>query len=194
MDTILFEVSNEMHVREWFALHAKEFGYSILVSQAAFPDYVLQDGDGKTYRVEVEYESGNFALHRHDPNGCDFILCWRHTLMMPLPVLELVTRKIHKEMAPATYEPFYPRKAIDEVDKGRRNRIRQTIDNMPGAKGRFLAAIAGDLKAQSEFQQGIKEARMALLEETRLLLVALNKSGVSVESMNPYDVLELLSG
>jgi hypothetical protein len=26
--------------------------------------------------VEFEFESRNFLKHKHDPNGCDVIVCW----------------------------------------------------------------------------------------------------------------------
>jgi hypothetical protein len=48
---------------------------------AAFPDCIAykQVGDReKRVRIEFEYKSSNFRLHRHDPKGCDCIVCWHH--------------------------------------------------------------------------------------------------------------------
>jgi hypothetical protein len=41
-------------------------------------------------RIEFEYRSRNFAAHRHDPGGCDPIVCWVHDWPdCPIEVLEL---------------------------------------------------------------------------------------------------------
>lgn len=34
--------------------------------------------DGRRIRIEFEYRSRNFKLHRHEPRGCDWIVCWIH--------------------------------------------------------------------------------------------------------------------
>lgn len=35
-------------------------------------------GKWKRVRIEFEFESRNFKEHRHDLDGCDVIVCWRH--------------------------------------------------------------------------------------------------------------------
>jgi hypothetical protein len=45
-------------------------------------------------RIEFEYESRNFYVHRHPPGGCDVIVCWRHNwpeCPSDLEVVELST-------------------------------------------------------------------------------------------------------
>ena len=42
-----------------------------------YPDCIAYR-DGKRIRIEFEYRSSNFARHRHDPNDCDWIVCWIH--------------------------------------------------------------------------------------------------------------------
>ena len=44
-----------------------------------FPDLFMVGYDGQTYRVELEKESKNFLAHKHDPDGCDLIVCWRRS-------------------------------------------------------------------------------------------------------------------
>gem|GEM_PF-6179856 len=79
----------EIAVRELFAQRAKDLGYEILESRNSFPDYVLRHEKG-IIRAEVELTSSNFKLHRHDPQGCDLIICWKHDWNdCPLAVLAL---------------------------------------------------------------------------------------------------------
>lgn len=76
------EPVNEAGVTFLFGMVAKELGYSVEAMQAGFPDCEAkrQIGPGKWQRVriEFEFESRTFHNHRHDPNGCDIIVCWRH--------------------------------------------------------------------------------------------------------------------
>jgi hypothetical protein len=62
--------------------------------QTAFPDCeALRRVDGgwwQRVRIEIEYQSLNFLKHRHDPKGCDLIVCWEHNWPeCPVEVLEL---------------------------------------------------------------------------------------------------------
>ncbi len=42
--------------------------------------------------IEFEYKSSNFKTHKHDPKGCDLIVCWEHDWKdCPLEVIELKT-------------------------------------------------------------------------------------------------------
>jgi hypothetical protein len=64
-----------------FATKFKELGFRIEEIGAAYPDCIAfrQVGDQeKKVRIEFEYRSSNFPLHRHDPRGCDCIVCWHH--------------------------------------------------------------------------------------------------------------------
>lgn len=86
--------TNEAGVLFAFGMMAAELGYMIMKVQTAFPDCEalrrLPDGRWKLERAELEFESGNFLDHGHDPAGCDMIVCWRHNWPeCPLPVLEL---------------------------------------------------------------------------------------------------------
>jgi hypothetical protein len=55
----------------------KAYGLRVERVQSGYPD-CLAYRDGKRVRIEFEYRSRNFALHRHDPAGCDWIVCWIH--------------------------------------------------------------------------------------------------------------------
>jgi hypothetical protein len=63
--------------------------FNVLKSQVAFPDMILEDGNG-IIRAEVERNSSDFISHQHDPDGCDLIICWRHNWNdCPLPVMTI---------------------------------------------------------------------------------------------------------
>jgi len=73
--------NGEMGVVYLFANIAKKLQFRIAEIRAAYPDCIAyrQVGDReKQVRIEFEYKSSNFRLHRHDPRKCDCIVCWHH--------------------------------------------------------------------------------------------------------------------
>ena len=69
---------NEQGVVYLFStLARKRYGLRVERVQAGYPD-CLATKHGKPVRIEFEFRSRNFALHRHDPAGCDWIVCWIH--------------------------------------------------------------------------------------------------------------------
>jgi len=79
-----------------FGMLAEELGLLVDSIQPTFPDCeaLRRTGAGRWQRVriEFEYESRSFAVHGHDPAGCDLLVCWRHnweTCPDTLEVLEL---------------------------------------------------------------------------------------------------------
>lgn len=77
-----------------FGAVAADLGFSILHVQAAFPDCEalceVERGKYQIARIEFELFSRNFKDHRHNPRGCDLIVCWEHNWPeCPVPVLEL---------------------------------------------------------------------------------------------------------
>ena len=81
---------NEIGLRELFAQVSSDYGYTIIKSRNAFPDYLLVK-DGQEIRAEAEYKSSNFFLHQHQATQCDLVVCWVHDYPLPFPVLELRT-------------------------------------------------------------------------------------------------------
>ena len=74
--------TNEAGVIFLFGVMAAELGFRVERMQAAFPDCEAKreivPGKWEWVRIEFEFESRNFKEHRHDPEGCDVIVCWRH--------------------------------------------------------------------------------------------------------------------
>lgn len=67
---------NELGVVYLFSyLARRRFGLRIEKIQATFPDCIAYRGS-EPIRIEFEYRSRNFAQHRHDPRGCDWIVYW----------------------------------------------------------------------------------------------------------------------
>lgn len=80
---------NELQVRELFASRLYEYGYRLVGSHNAFPDWLLLDEDNNFVYTEVEHRSSSFAIHGHDSRLCDLVACWEHDWPeCPLPVLE----------------------------------------------------------------------------------------------------------
>lgn len=86
---------NEQGVVFLFATLATDLGYLIDSLGSEFPDCEAKRRVGKAWervRIEFEFESRNFSVHAHDPEGCDLIVCWEHNWPeCPLEVLELKT-------------------------------------------------------------------------------------------------------
>ncbi|HSG63293.1 MAG TPA: hypothetical protein VLA24_17850 [Pseudomonadales bacterium] len=189
---IEFEIRSEMNVREWFTANGGKFGYSIVVSQTAFPDYILKDEQGRLYRVEVEYQSFNFVQHKHDPAGCDFILCWHHTSASMLPVLELSTGNMYLP----NEEPLNPindgKKGQAEIERNNKERAKEAIAKIDGLKDEFFTAYINDMRAVSEYQKALYEPRIRLQGVARKTIHALNSNHVRVYSEDPYDLFKYL--
>jgi len=85
-----FVVSDEINVREIFAMIHKDLGYRIIESRSEFPDYILEDKSGRRIRAEVEFEASRFKEHKHPIEECDMIICWHNDWPdCPIEVLEL---------------------------------------------------------------------------------------------------------
>lgn len=79
---LAYEPVNEMGVMALFCMLSRQLGFVIESVQAGFPDceakMEVEPGRWQHFRIEFEYESRNFRDHRHDPEKCDLIVCWRH--------------------------------------------------------------------------------------------------------------------
>ncbi|MDP8243857.1 MAG: hypothetical protein P9L94_07230 [Candidatus Hinthialibacter antarcticus] len=89
---------NEQGVVFLFAMISRELGFSIESIQQGFPDCEGKyEHDSKKNlwakaRIEFEYKSSNFEMHGHDPDQCDFIVCWQDDWPdCPVTVIELKT-------------------------------------------------------------------------------------------------------
>lgn len=73
-----FAPTNELGVVYLFShLARRRFGVRVERVGVGYPDCVAYK-DGQRIRIEFEYRSRNFAVHRHNPSACDWIVCWIH--------------------------------------------------------------------------------------------------------------------
>ena len=73
-----YEPTNELGVIYLFSqLARKRYGLHVEAIQAAFPDCIAYRNNKKV-RIEFEYKSRNFLLHGHNPEQCDWLVCWAH--------------------------------------------------------------------------------------------------------------------
>jgi hypothetical protein len=94
MDPMAMVPENELGVVFLFGVMARELGFVVIKLKAGFPDCEafrrLPNGKWQRVKIEFEYQSKNFLLHKHDPSGCNMIVCWEHDWKeCPLEVLEL---------------------------------------------------------------------------------------------------------
>jgi Homing endonuclease associated repeat len=100
---VTFAPTNEAGVVVLFATMAQELGFVITMVQTDFPDCEamrqIERGRWQRLRIEFEFESRNFLLHRHAAQDCDLIICWNHNWEeSPLEVLELRRAVKHRFM------------------------------------------------------------------------------------------------
>jgi hypothetical protein len=73
---------NELGVVLLFGMLAGELGFQIEAVWGRYPDIEakrqIRPGKWQRVRIEVEYESRNFAQHGHNAQDCDIIVCWKH--------------------------------------------------------------------------------------------------------------------
>ncbi|RPH96007.1 hypothetical protein EHM69_02710 [candidate division KSB1 bacterium] len=88
--------TNEMGVVYLFAMVSRELGFMINAIGSAFPDcegtylYDAKQNQWAAARIEFEFVASNFKAHGHDPDQCDFIVCWKNDwLDCPVTVIEL---------------------------------------------------------------------------------------------------------
>jgi hypothetical protein len=87
---------NEDGILFTFGAVARALGFVATRIQPDYPDcealrHVEKDRWQKV-RIEFEYESRNFHIHKHSPLQCDIIVCWIHNWKeCPLEVIELKT-------------------------------------------------------------------------------------------------------
>ena len=76
--SMLFSPIDELGVVLLFGILHRELGfpYIIKVSASEYPDAIIVNKRGEVKRIEFEYIASNFRQHGHDPNKCDYIVCW----------------------------------------------------------------------------------------------------------------------
>lgn len=90
--------TNEQGVVFLFGMVSRELGFNIEAMQQGFPDCegkYLHNPKKNLWakaRIEFEYLASNFREHNHDPDQCDFIVCWLDDWPeCPVNVIELKT-------------------------------------------------------------------------------------------------------
>jgi hypothetical protein len=89
---------NEQGVVYLFGMVSRELGFNVEAIQQGFPDCeakYLFDAKKQLWakaRIEFEYKASSFNEHGHDPNQCDYIVCWINDWPeSPIRVIELRT-------------------------------------------------------------------------------------------------------
>lgn len=87
---------NEQGVVYLFGMVSRELGFNIEALQQGFPDcegkYLFHPKKNlwAKARIEFEFKAHNFVDHGHNPEQCDFIVCWENDWPdCPITVIEL---------------------------------------------------------------------------------------------------------
>jgi Homing endonuclease associated repeat len=80
--TMLHAPTNEQGVLYMLGVLSGHLGMVATLIQTSFPDAEImrevEPGRWQRIAAELEYESRNFLIHGHDPEGCKMIVCWIH--------------------------------------------------------------------------------------------------------------------
>jgi hypothetical protein len=78
---LLFEPQTEQEVVYLFSQLHRELGFPyILKFQKDFPDVIVLDKNREPKKIEIERFASDFIDHGHQPEECDFIVCWENDL------------------------------------------------------------------------------------------------------------------
>ena len=93
---LMLAPTNEQGVLFLFGAVARKLGFVVLRVQTEFPDCeALREMETDLWqrvKIEFEYESRNFLLHKHPAEKCHLIVCWKHNWgEAPVEVIELRT-------------------------------------------------------------------------------------------------------
>jgi len=181
---------NEMQTREWLMAHLNDYDdLEVLSSNTAFPDCVLRY-HGKVQNVEMEYESGNFIIHGHNPARCDLVICWIHTINLPIPVLELSTGTEHK-----------PGTGAEEVRRAKKELKAQNLSWARFCQDElheFTDALVKDIHAYNEYIMNAIPIRHKLNTTQKRLEDAIRENGGrefldGLGRLHPYDLNKALA-
>jgi hypothetical protein len=78
---LIAEPSYEQEVVFLFSKFHVELGFPFIVKiQEAFPDAEVMNAQRELKKIEFEVRASDFVAHRHNPAGCDYIVCWKDDL------------------------------------------------------------------------------------------------------------------
>jgi hypothetical protein len=85
------EPLNEQGVVLVFGMLCERLGFRVKGVRSLFPDCAAErrvKGKMQEVKIEFEYKSQNFALHKHNKNDCNLIVCWENDWVdCPIEVL-----------------------------------------------------------------------------------------------------------
>jgi len=127
---LVYAPINENGVIFLFGKVAHDLNMYVEEIKPGFPDCVARRFIGKGWakvRVEFEYKSSNFQLHKHNHKDCDIIVCWIHDWKeCPIEVIELSSEIKGFENSPIARPEAIEAKQ-DKIDD-KINKILKSVD------------------------------------------------------------------
>jgi hypothetical protein len=146
---LVYSPINEQGVVFLFGKIAQDLNMYVEEIKTGFPDCIGRRFSGKGWerlRIEFEHKSSNFKAHKHDPSGCDLIVCWEHDwLACPVEVIALrdliLTLPNPQVLRPETAREVTNESALEEslnkLDAG----VRATFKMVDGV----IRGLSGDV-------------------------------------------------
>lgn len=139
---LIYSPMNEYGVVFLFGTVMENLKMCIEEIKPGFPDCIARRFTGKGWervRIEFEFRSSNFRAHKHDPNGCDLIVCWEDDWKGCPPKLKVLgLREYIKSLPPKTIQLW---DAEARTDKKTAEEYLRVLPEK--VKGLFLALHSG---------------------------------------------------
>lgn len=150
---LVYSPLNENGVIFLFGKVMEDLNMYIEEIKPGFPDCMGRRFTGKGWEkisIEFEYKSSNFEAHRHDPKGCDIIVCWEHDWRdCPIEVLEL--KEIIKSLPnPPIQKPDSVVKVIGSEGGEGEVTVETHLKNFPEKTRRLFELLDQKIKSISD--------------------------------------------
>ena len=101
--------TNEQEIVYLFARISDKLNLTIKRIQTEFPDCLAIDQNGKEIKIEFEFYTINFNLHKHDISKCDMVIAWADDINLKekIKVIELCKYfpNLHPDPVETAYNP-----------------------------------------------------------------------------------------
>jgi len=155
-----------------FGMICEQLGFAVESVRRSFPDAVAIDyrqnpGLGSRKRIEFEFESSSFAIHKHDSKNCNIIVCWEHDWKgcpEELEVLELRT-----EIKKLKGEEKYAERAISKqpVRLGPKSRAGQRLSGWEAHKRILTSSEAVTKRIEEAKARGVSQKYLRFLQRLK---------------------------
>jgi hypothetical protein len=155
-----------------FGMICEQLGFAVESVKRSFPDAVAIDyrqnpSLGSRKKIEFEFESSSFAVHKHDPKDCHIIVCWEHDWKNCPEELEVIELKT--EIRKLKGEERYAERAISKrpVRLRPKNRTGKRLSGWEVHKRILTSSDAVEKRIKEAKARGVSQKYLRFLERLK---------------------------